>query len=107
MTCSEEQYVGDSVQGKRTKARGQLLETLLSFRQNMAVSHFLESREKRYLIFSWKDTSVESGGEDPIEKSFLPFTEFSDATYSSDNVQLYDYGFYFREIRYPDVLRWG
>lgn len=107
MTCSEERYIGDSAKGKRSKARGQLLNTLLLFRQNLGVSRFLESRDKRFLVFSWKETYTGVDREDPIEQGFIPFTDFADSTYSPDNVQLYDYGFFFKEIRYPDVFKWG
>ena len=33
-------------------------------------------------------------------------TEMSDEVYSIDNVSNFDFGFKFKEIRYPDTLNW-
>lgn len=107
MTCSEERYVNDSERGKRLKARNQLINTLLMFRANSVIRSFLDDKERRYLVFSWKVLQNQATPNDIVEQGFIPFTDFADSTYSPDNVQLYDYGFYFKEIRYPDVFKWG
>lgn len=104
MTCSNEKHV-NSQYGKRRAAIGQLLNTICIFNANCDLNDYIKNRERRYAVFSWKDTSQFREEADLAEKGFIAFTDFSDEVYSRDNFRTLDNGFIFKEIRYPDVLR--
>lgn len=104
MTCAQSTYVAGN---KREKARRQLLNTLEVFYTNSNIRSFCAQRQRRYIIFSWKDTGAKADSTDLSEQNFLPFTGLCDETYSPDNIQhVADFDFFFKEIRYPDPLHW-
>lgn len=105
MTCSESKYV-DNERGKRMKARGQLLNTLIHLFENKNVRDFLSNKSSKYVIFSWKDSSPVKDTTDDVENNFRSFANITDEVYSIDNVQKFDFDFLFKEVRYPDVLQW-
>lgn len=105
MTCSESKYVGSSF-GKRSKAQQQLYNTLEILFTNPVIRSSIGKRSVKKAIFSWKNTSNLNSIGDEAERGFSVFTDFSDSTYSPNNEQKFDFGFTFREIRYPDVLDW-
>lgn len=101
MTCTSSEYV----ESKRQKAISQLYSTLQTICENSDVRGHIEREEARFVIFSWKDTSRDESYDD-VEKSMILMTEMSDEVYSIDNVSNFDFGFKFKEIRYPDTLNW-
>ena len=100
MTCSTTDYVDD----KREKARRQLYNTLTQLHMNPVVWEHIENKAKRSVVFSWKETFDISMATDMAESNMLGMTLMSDDVYSPDNESIFDFGFVFREIRYPDVL---
>lgn len=101
MTCSQQQYVEKS---KRSHAMSQLYSTLCVLFEVPDIRAHMERAAKRYAIFSWKNTDLLEDDTDGVERGFLPFTRFAEETYSIDNEQRFDFGFRFKEVRYPDTL---
>ncbi|MBR5640450.1 MAG: hypothetical protein IKW83_12135 [Muribaculaceae bacterium] len=101
MTCSKSEYVVS----KRQKAIGQLYNTLQTICVNKDVKEHIDREKARFVIFSWKDTSLNLP-HDAAEESMIVMTEMSDEIYSIDNVSKFDFGFKFKEIRFPDILNW-
>lgn len=100
MSCITSNYV----EGKRQKARKQLSNTIdLLFANPMVKSH-IEKKKYHYVVFSWKETFPDETEMDDAEKSMAGMTVMTDEVYSPDNESIFDYGFKYREIRYPDVL---
>ena len=100
MTCSTTEYV----QGKRTKARGQLYNALEKLYTCPSVKEHIERKGTRYVIFSWRETFPINSEIDDIEKNMRDMTLLADSVYSPDNESKFDFGFMLREIRYPYVL---
>ena len=101
MTCSRQQYVEKS---KRSHAMSQLYSTLCVLFEVPDIRAHMERAPKRYAVFSWKNKDLLEDDADVVERGFLPFTRFADETYSIDNEQNFDFGFRFKEVRYPDTL---
>lgn len=101
MTCTSSEYI----ESKRQKAISQLYSTLQTMCENYDVRRHIEREKARFVIFSWKDTSRDES-YDAVEESMILMTEMSDEVYSIDNVSNFDFGFKFKEIRYPDTLNW-
>lgn len=101
MTCSRQKYVEKS---KRLHAMSQLYSTLCVLFAVPDIRAHMERAAKRYAIFSWKNTDLLEDDADGVERGFLPFTRFAEETYSIDNEQRFDFGFRFKEVRYPDTL---
>ena len=105
MTCSASQYVNAYEVGKRSKAKSQLNNTILTLSVNPYISAFFLKRENKFAVFSWKDTSKPRDYRDEVERGFGAFTEFADVVYSEENVQVIANDFLMKEIRYPNILR--
>lgn len=102
LTCTSNNYI----ESKRQKARIQLYNTIRLFYSIPDVkAHFLKEKS-RYVIFSWKETFVESASSDEIERSMLGMTKMANEVYSPENESDFDFDFKLREIKYPDVLNW-
>lgn len=100
MTCSTTDYAGN----KRQKARSQFYNTLANLYMSPLVREHIENKAKRSVVFSWKETFDISTVTDTVESSMLGMTLMSDEVYSPNNESKFDFGFVFKEIRYPDVL---
>lgn len=100
MTCSTTDYV----KGKRQKSRGQLYHTLELLFTSPVIRTHIEKSNKRYVVFSWKETFSDNQENDSVEESMKGMILMSDEIYSPDNESKFDFGFKLREIRYPDVL---
>lgn len=100
MTCSTTDYV----KGKRQKARGQLYNTLSLLFTNSVVRNHIETKNAKYVVFSWKETFPDDSEMDSVEKSMKGMVLMTDETYSPYNESKFDFGFKLREIRYPDIL---
>lgn len=104
MTCSKSEYVDcTNDKSKRTKARSQLKNTLYILNANKIIWNFLERKNSKHVIFSWKN-KYPINEDDIVEKRFLDFSRLSDEIHSNENIQKFDLGFDYREIRYPNVL---
>lgn len=103
MTCSQTEYVDGS---KRHKATRQLYETIVCLFTNGAIKKHVEKHKNKYVLFSWKNTQKPIDRSDKVEQGFLAFTDFSDETYSPYNYREFDFGFKYKEIRYPHILEW-
>lgn len=101
MTCTSSEYATS----KRQKAKGQLYNTLVTICSNQDVKNHINRKKARFVIFSWKDTSLDEP-YDAAEESMIAMTRMSDEVYSVDNVSNFDFGFKYKEIRYPDILNW-
>lgn len=100
MTCSTTDYV----KGKRIKARGQLYNTLSRLYSNPNVRSHMEKKALRYVVFSWKETIPDNLEMNSVEASMKGMILMSDEIYSPDNESNFDFGFKYKEIRFPDVL---
>lgn len=100
MTCSTSGYVKD----KRQKAREQLYNTLVLLHNSPVVRKHLEVRTSRYVVFSWKETFAPGAEVDSVEQSMMDMTQMSDSVYSPDNESKFEFGYKFKEIRYPDTF---
>lgn len=102
MTCSNSDYIV----GKRIKARRQLFNTLCILFTNPDLRFHIEKEQTKFVVFSWKNTG---GGHitDSAEYTMGQFTAMTDEVYSPDNVSKFDFGFQYKEIRYPDILNWN
>lgn len=113
MTCSQEKYVDESTftevcnESKRAKARYQLRNTLSLLYTNGVIKQHLEKMTSRYVVFSWKDTSDAYRNVDSAEKNMFDFISLADEIYSPNKESSFDFGFKWREIRYPQPLEWG
>lgn len=98
MTCITVDYVKD----KRMKARRQLRNTVsLLFNNGIMRSH-IESKTIRYAVFSWKDSMpINNDEEDGVGYNMTGMVLMADEIYSPYNESEFDYGYVFREIRYP------
>lgn len=114
MTCSQEKYVNGSTstevynESKRAKARCQLKNTLSLLYTNGVIKQHLEKMTSRYVVFSWKDTSTSDVYQDvdSAEKNMFDFTSLADEIYSPNKETSFEFGFKWREIRYPQPLEW-
>ena len=100
MTCSTTDYV----KGKRIKARGQLYNTLSRLYSNPNVRRHMEKKALRFAVFSWKETFPLNLIKDHVEASMKGMILMADEVYSPDNESDFDFGFKYKEIRYPDIL---
>ena len=100
MTCSTTEYVTS----KRTKARGQLFNTLERLFMCPPIWSHVEKKPVRYVVFSWRDTSLSKAVLDDAEQTMRDMTILSDEVYSPDNESSFGYGFMLREIRYPHMF---
>lgn len=103
MTCSSVEYVNRYESGKRMTAKTQLSNTTSIFMSNPNVRTFIDGKENRIAVFSWKDTSHPNDADDMTEKGFEVFSEIA-KDLSLDKNALYINGFLFKEIIYPEVL---
>ena len=103
MTCSEPEYVDRYETGKRMTAKTQLSNTTSIFMSNPNVRAFIDGKDNRMAVFSWKDTSYPNDTNDMIEKGFEVFSEIA-KDLRLDKNELYINGFLFKEIIYPEVL---
>lgn len=102
MTCTSSDYIGN----KRVKARSQLYNTLCLLNTNPDLRKHLDQKGKRSVVFSWRETMTEMSDSDTVEGDMRSMMGMVDEVYSPDNISKFDFGFLFREIRYPDVLVW-
>jgi len=100
MSCATTEYV----ENKRSKARGQLYNTLEKLFTCPSIKEHIENKTIHYVIFSWKETVPIGSEMDEVEKSMRDMTILADAVYSPDNELKFDFGFRLREIRYPYIL---
>lgn len=103
MTCSASEYVNRYESGKRMTAKTQLRNTISTFRVNPNVDAFIEGKDIKYAVFSWKDTSYPKDVNDKIERGFEVFSDIANEL-KRDNHELFIDGFLFKEIQYPEVL---
>lgn len=101
MSC----VTSDYVESKRQKARKQLSNTICLLFANPMVKSHMEKKKFHYVVFSWKETFPDETEMDDAEKNMAGMTVMTDEVYSPDNESIFDYGFKYREIRYPDVLK--
>jgi hypothetical protein len=101
MTCSNTDYVI----GKRVDAKRQLYNTLCVLNSNPDIRNHIERKIAKYVVFSWRDTGNHYSPDD-AERSMGYLTAMTDEVYSPDNVSKFDFGFMYKEIRYPDRLNW-
>ena len=100
MTCSLSEYA----QRKRQKSKSQMYNTLnVMFCVNPIRNH-IEQATKRYVVFSWKDTSVPNDMEDKVDFNMSGMTVLNDEVYSIDNESKFDFDFIYKEVRFPDCL---
>ena len=103
MTCSASEYVNRYESGKRMMAKAQLSNTTTIFMSNPNVKTFIDGKDNRMAVFSWKDTTYPNDVDDVIERGFEVFSDIA-KDLSSDKNELYINGFLFKEIIYPEVL---
>lgn len=99
MTCSTTDYVT----AKREKARRQMRNTLMYLMTSPLVKGHIERQARHYVVFSWKETFSGYIG-DAAEQSMTGMTLMADNVYSPDNESKFDFGFKWKEIRYPFAL---
>lgn len=99
MTCSTSDYVKD----KRQKARRQLYNSLTLLHTSPIIRDYIIKKSLRYVIFSWRET-YDPKIADSVIRSMTGMMEMSDGVYSAYNESEFDFGFRWREIRYPDVF---
>lgn len=102
MTCTSSDYIGN----KREKARSQLYNSLCLLNTNPDLRKHLDQKGKRYVVFSWRETMPDKSDSDIVETGMRSMMDMVDEVYSPDNVSKIDFGFVFKEIRYPDPLVW-
>lgn len=100
MSCAQSEYV----KNKRQKARRQLLHTISLLRTNEPIREHIDSIDKKYAVFSWRETFNAYDGIDDVEKNMLDLTVMADEVYSPNNEMKFEYGYKYKEIRYPDYL---
>lgn len=97
MTCITADYVKD----KRVKARRQLRNTVSLLYNNVIIRSHIEGKTIRYAVFSWKDSTPINDEEDSVGNNMIGMAVMADEVYSPYNESEFDYGYVFREIRYP------
>lgn len=103
MTCSNSEHVAS----KRQKARRQLYNTLCVLFANPIIRKHFEDEVKKYVVFSWKDTTCQNTVNDISSTNMLGMVLMSDATYTPENVSKFDFGYLLKEIRYPNIIQWN
>lgn len=102
MTCATKEYV----ESKREKCLGQLSNTLAILLTCGQVRLHIENKEEREVVFSWRETNGPLDSSDHVETSMAAMTALADEVYSTDNISKFEWGFLYREIRYPNVYNW-
>lgn len=103
MTCSTSKNVNRYDSGKRMTAKAQISNTISIFRSNPNVKEFIEKKERRLAVFSWKETSYTNDYNDTIERGFEVFSDIAKEL-KEENNELYIEGFLFKEVLYPEVF---
>lgn len=100
MTCCSDKFSGS----KRQKAKGQLYNTLNILLSVGTINLHINDKSKRYVVFSWKDTTLIKDTEDIVDINMSNMTILNDEVYSIDNESKFDFGFLYKEVRFPDCL---
>lgn len=102
MKCCQAKYS----ESERCKARNQLYHTIYVLKNVPVINKHIVNSIKKYVIFSWKITSDNDNNDDMVAINMTDMTSFVDETYSIDNESYFDNDFYYKEVRYPDILNW-
>lgn len=103
MKCCQAKYY----ESLRCKARNQLYHTIYLLKNVPVINKHIFNSKKKYVIFSWKMTSDnDNNNGDMVSVNMSDMTSFVDETYSINNESYFDNGFYYKEVRYPDILNW-
>lgn len=106
VTCMEEQYVNEGgrtyPKGKRAHAQSQCEKLLLMLYQCGPIREFIDKRQVKESIFSWRKTD-----NGIVEDNDMASYTLMQNTVDSAIISLpMSFEFRFKEIKYPNVLKW-